>query len=213
MGKDYIKLTSDDINIAFSKTDNYLIVEITTPKLILRSVTEKDRDNYCSVFGNPEIMRTYATGKPEDILKISDRFSNFVQRWENNNPFSAFVILEKESKAFVGITIFESSEEGIEPNNEGPGVAEISRALQKEYHGKGYGTEILDILSNHYAPELKQKKYLLNGHELQEIIMVTGVDNIAAQRTYEKLGGWHKMPEPKDLFGRQNYVYRKIVNP
>ena len=76
---------------------------IETPRLILRPIEKQDYVFYQKLFSNPIIMKHYLHGTWSKE-RLENRFNNWCHRWEEN-LFSAFVIIDKNSKEKIGHAI------------------------------------------------------------------------------------------------------------
>lgn len=97
---------------------NIQSVQIETSRLLIRSVTEKDQSNFESVYSNPIVMNTYATGETKDSAYVQKRIATWVDRWNKGDPFSGFAVYEKESEEFMGLIVL--------GHGDAPGQSEIA---------------------------------------------------------------------------------------
>lgn len=92
------KLKPSEVTVNFIYNENWgLAVRIETPRLLIRSVTEDDIDNYFNLFSDPQVMEKFATGKPIiDKSLIENRIRGWVTRWQNKipDPFNGLQFLK-----------------------------------------------------------------------------------------------------------------------
>lgn len=90
------------IELNFDQIDKGLAPHLYTEKLHLKSVTESDVSNYQALFGDPNTMAFFATGKTKTLEETAKCVERWVNRWNKGNPYSAFAMFDRESGSFVG---------------------------------------------------------------------------------------------------------------
>jgi RimJ/RimL family protein N-acetyltransferase len=129
--------------------ENHLNVIIETKRLHLESVKKEDTDNYVNLFAKPNNRAKFADGQPLAPEKTAVAVTNWVARWEDNNPFSSFAVSQKEQEVFIGHVVLGYGSKR--------GVSELAYIFDDSYWGKGYGKESVTAVVQEYAPILNKK--------------------------------------------------------
>jgi RimJ/RimL family protein N-acetyltransferase len=162
-----------DIQVEITSSDTRALdVRIQTPRLTLRSAQTSDFDAYCSLYCNEETMTYYVRGTPKTPEWVTSRLSCWVQRWIDGDPFSALAIFKEEE--FIGHIVMGYGDR--------PGQSEIAFVILPEYWMRGYGTEAVEAVLKHYAPEIARRQVKVNGAPLEVVEATTKPDNIAANK-------------------------------
>ncbi len=138
-----------------------LSVAIKTNRLFLESVKSEHLDLYMQTFGDPEVMKNWATGETKSAEAVAKRIDIWVKRWESGNPFSAFTIFNAESKEFVGHIVV--------GHGDRPGQSEMAFLFRSQFWGKGYEEEAVSAMLQSYVPELVKQEYEVRGARLDEV--------------------------------------------
>ncbi len=199
------KLKPSEVTVSFVHTENSgLIVRIETPRLLIRSVTERDTDNYFNLFSDFRVMEKYAAGKPiTDRSLIENRIKGWVTRWQNKvpDPFNGLAIFKKDKSEFIGHVVIGRSEEG-------PGISELAYIFHKEFWGQGYGSEAVSAVVNHYAIQIIKKSYKLDGAELRAIIATTRIEHERSNKILKLAGLTTEEDKINEKFGAKRFIYR-----
>ncbi|HSX11598.1 MAG TPA: GNAT family N-acetyltransferase [Chlamydiales bacterium] len=188
---------STEVNF-FSNAEGHLDVTIETDRLHIRSVeaTEKERDQYVGLFGNPEVMGKYATGETRTREAVEKRINDiWVKRWRKGDPYSGLTVFKDDE--FLGHVVLGHSDT--------PGQSELAYLFNPQHWHKGYGTEAVTAVVKEYAPATVEKGYLLDGKPLERIVATARVDNPYSVRILEKVG--MKRVGEEEKYGAKRHLY------
>ncbi|WP_067521583.1 GNAT family N-acetyltransferase [Endozoicomonas ascidiicola] len=151
-----------------SKT-NGIVVHMYTEDLYMRSIQACDVDNYCTLMGDEETVKTYASGKPIHREQVEKRVNDWVERWQSDNPYSALAVFKKsqdstcQDQPFVGHIVAGGGEcMWYGELGEYDGYSEMAGLEHQQYRNKGYGKQAAAALINKAIPEYQQKGYKVN---------------------------------------------------
>jgi RimJ/RimL family protein N-acetyltransferase len=168
-------------NISFEEDDQGLHVKIETERLLLESTSEKCCDDYEKLFGDQQVMRTFASGETWDRSKVEGRIRGlWAKRWHNKDPYSGFAVFLKEGRVFIGHVTLGHGDDA--------GEAEIAYLFHKAFWNQGYGKEAVNVILKDYAPETVRKGFKLEGKKLYKVILTTHPKNIPSVRIAERAG-------------------------
>ncbi len=161
-------------DIIFEKNPetNQLNVTITTERLLMESTQPVHFYHYKKLFMNSENMLKVMDGNPWSENNISQRHEQWVANWSNDNPFSSFAVLKKDTEEFIEHVVLEETGQ--------PGFSELAYAFDKQFWGKGYGKEVILLIVQEYAPELVKRDYKLAGESFKRIEATARPDNPAS---------------------------------
>lgn len=201
-----LKVYEGNAKITFSSNEkNGLSVEIETARLFMRSVqdTEKDIQLYASLYGNPEVMKMYATGEIKDKAYVAERIKTvWADRWHKHDPYSAFVIFTKDRQQFLGSIVL--------GHGDHPGESEVVGMGNPDFWNHGYGSEAAEAVVKEYAPATVKEGYALEGETLKRVVATCRTDNVGSERVLQKLGmQWVKQEEK---YGAMRQVYSLELN-
>lgn len=141
----------------------------TTPRLILRSLTQDDLESLIPILSNKVVMEFSSTG-PLTKEKIQLRLNEIIEEYERIG-FSVWAIILKEDNSLIGIC-------GIHPIDlDGRNEAEISFRLSQAYWNQGYAYEAVQAAI----------EYAFNTLAINEIIAVVDPKNSRSVNVIEKL--------------------------
>lgn len=167
--------------IRLSKNDNKgLFVSIETKNLSIRSVQRKDLNNCISLYGDYVVMSKFGTGQILDTKSVTDRMTDWLERWNNGNCFSPLSVFKKDSDEFVGQFLLTAGE-----NN---GAVELAALFLKPYWGQSIATEVTSAIVLHYVPLLVEQGYKVGDKPFESIIATARKDNPASNAILKKLG-------------------------
>lgn len=194
-------------------------ITIETENLLLRPIQEKDKLLYQNLFSDAQTMLKYAdtekriseigeaSWQKEQQEKIAKRVDIWVQRWKDQDPFGAFAIFNKKTKAFIGHIVV--------GHGDNPGEASLAYVIMREEWKKGYGTQAVGAIVNQYLPalikvhlECRGKPLQVEGAPFSELTATTRKDNVYSVRILEKAGMTYVTQ--KEEYGALRAVYRKI---
>ncbi len=185
-----------EINFEYDK-DNHLTVIIGTERLDMCSVATSDLDNYKHLLGKAENMVKYTYGKPYDAQKTQECVDTWAKRWEQDNPFSSFVVSKNDTEEFIGTVVLGHTQR--------PGSSELAYIFDHKFWGQGYGKESVVAIVKEYAPALVKKDYRILGNTFTSIEATTRPDNEASVKVLEA-AGMRKISE-HEKFGHNRYNF------
>lgn len=144
--------------------------DITTDRLQLRSLTYDDTDRIFEIFSDTEVTRYWG----HDTLQKREEAKDFIQRTikgAEDKSLLEWGIIEKKSRHLIGVSAFAGW-------NREHHHAEIGFALDKDYWGKKYMSELLPAFISFGFKEL----------ELHRIEADVDPRNTASIKLLEKLG-------------------------
>ena len=143
---------------------------ITTPRLVLRWISEDDIDAVYDIFSDPQVMRYWSTG-PLSNREAAARMQREIAEGNLNDTMMKWGLALRESNTLIGTTTLFNL-------NRDNGRAEIGYALSRSIWGKGYMNEALQALLKHAFEVLEMRR------------LEADVDprNTASIRTLERLG-------------------------
>jgi RimJ/RimL family protein N-acetyltransferase len=136
-----------------------------------------------------------APAKGED--KICEQHTQWVARWNNDNPFSSLFIFKNDTDEMVGHVLLGDGDQ--------PGFAELAYVFDKKFWGQGYGKEVIPIIVQEYAPELVERNYKLIGENFKRIEATARPDNPASINLL-KAAGLKKFSE-KPKWGQVRHFF------
>lgn len=140
-------------------------IQIETKRLKLKLLTENDLDDLVQLNLDPEV-RAFFPDRIQNREQTKKRMLELIGNYTKHH-LPQFIMLEKESNAFLGRCGFSLTEENEE---------EVGYLIHKKYWGKGYATEALNALIN-WANKNINRQY---------IIAFSPTAHIASQRVMEK---------------------------
>ena len=143
---------------------------ITTPRLILRWISENDIDGLYDVFSDPHVVRYWSTGPLPD-RQAAAKMQREIADGNVKETMMKWGLALRESDSLIGTTTLFNL-------NLDNGRAEIGYAMGRAYWGKGYMQEALQALVSHAFEVLQMRR------------LEADVDprNAASIRTLERLG-------------------------
>ena len=150
--------------------DSKTLPIITTPRLILRWISEDDIDSLYEIFSNPQVMRYWSTVPLPNQEAAAELQREIAEGNESEKMFKWGIAL-RDSNMLIGTTTLFNL-------NLDNGRAEIGYALARAYWGKGYMNEALNALVSHTFEVMGLRR------------LEADVDprNAASIRTLERLG-------------------------
>ena len=162
---------------------------ITTPRVVLRWISEDDIDGLYDVFSDPRVMRYWSSG-PLANREAAAALQREIAAGNESNSMFKWGLALRDSNVVIGTsTLF-----NLNLDN---GRAELGYAMGSAYWGKGYMNEALKALVSHAFGVMNLRR------------LEADVDprNAASIRTLERLGfqregflreRWHVMGEIQD---------------
>ena len=150
--------------------DSKTLPVITTPRVVLRWISEDDIDSLFSVFSDPRVMRYWSSG-PLANREAAAELQREIALGNESNTMLKWGLALRESNEVIGTaTLFNL--------NLSNGRAELGYAMGSAHWGKGYMNEALCALVTHAFEDMKLRR------------LEADVDprNAASIRTLERLG-------------------------
>jgi len=143
---------------------------ITTPRVVLRWISENDIDGLYDVFSDPQVMRYWSTGPLPD-RQAAAKMQREIADGNVKETMMKWGLALRESDSLIGTTTLFNL-------NLDNGRAEIGYAMGRAYWGRGYMHEALEALVSHAFEVLQMRR------------LEADVDprNAASIRTLERLG-------------------------
>lgn len=143
---------------------------ITTPRVVLRWISEDDIDGLYEVFSDPQVMRYWST-VPLPNREAAAELQREIAEGNENNTMLKWGLALRESNSVIGTTTLFNL-------NLDNGRAEIGYAMARAHWGKGYMNEALRALVSHAFDVMNLRR------------LEADVDprNAASIRTLERLG-------------------------
>jgi RimJ/RimL family protein N-acetyltransferase len=177
-----------------------LSCRIETERLILESLDEnKHFKDYVRIFGNQAKFEKYGDGKAWDFEKTARRVDIWHTRWNEGNPFSALVIINKSENKVIG--------HWVTGAGSAPGVSEVAYMIDKPYQNQRYATEAARAIMKELIPKLRT--YNVNRAPFKKIKVTVRPDNPASWKILEGLGFTKVQNEFK--YGLERRVYNYSV--
>ncbi len=150
------------------------MIKIEGKRIYLREYTVEDLNDYHKLISKPttrslSILNT-TKSMEETMLDLSEIIR---QRKSPERSLYFFALILKESKTYIGDAGFD-----VIKKSKNSGIAEIGYFLDKIYWGKGYATEIAQMLIN----------YCFNKLKFHKVIASCDARNIASEKVMRKCG-------------------------
>ncbi|HEX7334950.1 MAG TPA: GNAT family N-acetyltransferase [Pyrinomonadaceae bacterium] len=164
---------------------------ITTPRVVLRWISEDDIDSVYEIFSDPRVMRYWSTVPLPDREAAAELQREIAESNESDSMLKWGLALRDSNKVIGTTTLFHLNLDN--------GRAELGYAMGSAHWGKGYMHEALNALVSH-AFEIM---------DLRRLEADVDPRNVASIRTLEKLGfqregflreRWHVNGEIQDAF-------------
>ena len=145
------------------------IPTITTSRLILRAFTEEDIDPLHNILGEEDTLRYFPNPDPPSREKVEKLISARLQHWKDHG-YGWWAIEQRSKKGLIGwsgLLFLPETEE-----------VEVGYLLDKAFWGKGLATEAAQACL----------QYGFKNFDMQSIVAIVHLENVASQRVIEKLG-------------------------
>lgn len=141
-----------------------------TSRLILRKITDEDKEPLLQILGDPEVMRFSVHG-PDDEAGVL-KFIEATKRRYERDGVAQWAVIEKSSGQFIG-------ECGISVQMvDNQKVYEIGYRFNRQYWGKGFGSEAA----------IACRDYGFGKLELSRVISIIEKENQASIGVAKKVG-------------------------
>lgn len=126
-----------------------LMVNIDTDRLLIRSVRWEDMEHYKTLFHD------------KSVQEISAWIDGWVQRWNNEDPFSGFTIFDSGTNEFIGhIALGHAG---------GAGIARLTGRCVPYQKEPGISIEATTAIIKGFAPSTIRHGYQLGGKPLEVV--------------------------------------------
>jgi ribosomal-protein-alanine N-acetyltransferase len=148
-----------------------MIVDIETPRLLLRRWKASDLNSLVELNANPEVMRYFPAPHPKERTK---QFYDLIQEEFSEYGYGLYAVEEKSSGIFIGYTGFHwaTFDTDFSP------CIEIGWRLHNHYWNKGYATEGAKACLAHGFTNLGFNK----------VYSFTTISNVPSQNVMKKIG-------------------------
>ncbi|MGL6036363.1 MAG: GNAT family N-acetyltransferase, partial [Legionella sp.] len=162
---------------------------ITTNRLQLFSFNQCDKKELhaalTKLFKDEDNISLFGAGIPWEDSEIDAFITTEIERWLDNETFGVFAIFNRETKQFMGnLHTHYVAEQFAQVGRGHASVAEIGYILDKEFWGKGYGTE-LAVAANKYVKHAAAA-LAADAAIPREIVATVHPDNIGSKKILEK---------------------------
>ncbi|KAN0052973.1 hypothetical protein ACTA71_012454 [Dictyostelium dimigraforme] len=182
-----------------------LNVKIITDRLLIRNVTNdsKDRETFYQLLTDPVNTKKYGHGvqTKENVDKDVDQW---LEGWKNHDVCSGLMVFNKETNDFIGHVMF--------MHGKVDGEAELAIIIDKNHWGKGYGSEMLEVLVHCMSDAIRKEGHLIStglgliGKPLYTIYATARVDNFGSLSIIQKAG--LKYYHQQMLYGAERKYFR-----
>ena len=171
--------------------DSKTLPVITTPRVVLRWISEDDIDSLYEIFSSPQVMRYWSSAPLPDREAAADLQREIAEGNESETMLKWGLALRDSDTVIGTTTLFNLSLDN--------GRAELGYAMAHAHWGKGYMNEALTALVTHAFEVM----------ELRRLEADVDPRNAASIRTLERLGfqregflreRWHVNGEIQDAF-------------
>lgn len=185
-----------------------------------KEVSEQDLPFYVQLFGNPNVMKSFADGKPftpETTEKILRNF--WIPRFQNGQPYGALKIYDIKTQEEWGHFI-------VVPQKGKEGVAEIGYVYAEKCWGRGLASSIVNKIVHEWAPEVRRigqglgldtskyanivSSFQCEGKPLNWLYATADPSNLGSCKVLEKLGFRAAVSELLDIENVINFNHKEI---
>src|ERR1044072_3234446 len=164
---------------------------ITTPRVVLRWISEDDIDSLYEIFSNRHVMRYWST-VPLPNREAAVALQREIAAGNEGEPmFKGGIALRDSDKVIGTATLFNLSLEN--------GRAELGYAMAHAYWGKGYMNEALNALVSH-AFEVMKLRGLAADVDPRNAASIRSLERLGFQREGFLRERWHVNGEIQDAF-------------
>jgi [ribosomal protein S5]-alanine N-acetyltransferase len=164
---------------------------ITTPRLVLRWISEDDIDGLYEIFSDPQVMRYWSSG-PIANREAAAAMQREIAAGNENDTMLKWGLALRDSNLLIGTaTLFH-----FDLDN---GRAEIGYAMGRAHWGKGYMHEALQALVSH-AFEVMQLRRLEADVDPRNAASIRTLERLGFQREGFLRERWHVEGEIQDAF-------------
>ncbi|WP_157682327.1 GNAT family N-acetyltransferase [Mucilaginibacter mallensis] len=140
---------------------------LETPRLIIREFLPDEQDIYLNHFTDEEVCRHIPKRTTDERIKI---FLIATVNYQTNKKLGIWGMFNKANGVFIGSCLLRLFDE--------PDKIELGYSMERKYWGQGIATEMAEALI----------EYAFTDADVNEVVAVTTLENIASQRVLEKAG-------------------------
>lgn len=171
------------------KMDSKTLPIITTPRIVLRWISEDDIDSLYEIFSDPQVMRYWSTVPLPNRESAAELQREIAEGNENEKMFKWGVALRDSDTVIGTTTLFNLSLDN--------GRAELGYAMSRAYWGKGYMNEALKALVSH-AFEVMGLRRLEADVDPRNATSIRTLERLGFQREGFLRERWHVNGEIQD---------------
>ena len=162
---------------------------ITTPRLVLRWISEDDVDGLFNIFSDPQVVRYWSSG-PLSNREAAAEMQRQIAAENQRDTMLKWGLALRESNTIIGTaTLFHLNLDN--------GRAEIGYAMGHTFWGKGYMNEALQALISH-AFEVMQLRRLEADVDPRNLASIRTLERLGFQREGFLRERWHVCGEIQD---------------
>ncbi|MEA2553689.1 MAG: hypothetical protein QOJ65_1865 [Fimbriimonadaceae bacterium] len=148
-------------------------MHLETERLIIRDWRVEDAPAAFEIYGDPEVMRYVGNGRPYESLEQTRLSLRRLIARDKDKPLAFWAVDHKESGELVGGALLKFLPDHTD--------IEVGYHLGQKWWGQAYATEIAQALVRYGFEQL----------QLEKVVGVTYLENVASQRVLEKAGLVH----------------------
>lgn len=149
------------------------MIEVETPRLLLRPIHEMDVQGIFELDSDPEVHR-YLGNRPIQTMKEAEGIVAYIQEQYETYGFGRWAVIDKESKEFVGWSGLKYETKVREDMD----YNDLGYRLKRKFWGLGIATETA----------LEALKFGFETLGLDEIYAGAAVNNIGSNKVLKKVG-------------------------
>ena len=169
--------------------DSKTLPIITTPRIVLRWISEDDIDSLYEIFSNRHVMRYWST-VPLPNREAAVALQREIAGGNESETMFKWGIALRDSNKIIGTTTLFNL-------NLDNGRAELGYAMARAYWGKGYMNEALKALISH-AFEVMELRRLEADVDPRNVASVSTLERLGFQREGFLRERWHVNGEIQD---------------
>ncbi len=168
------------------------MIEIRTPRLILRRWNDDDLVPMAEINADPQVMHWIGDGSVRDLEETAEDIERWEEEWDEEGfgLFAVELMASGELAGFTGLSVPEFLPEVL------PAV-EIGWRLGQPFWGQGYASE-----AAHATLE-----FALQDRGLDRVISINRVGNEASENVVRKLGMTPALETTHPVFGHPLHVH------
>ena len=183
----YSSKSQGEIKISF--TDDGF--SLHTKRLLLIPFTQVDREQLIKscmqLYSSSDNVQLFGDGHCWSIEEVTTFVDKEIKHWQSGGGFGVFAIYEAGSNRFMGNLYVEFIPDDFAAIGVGhSNVAELAYILDKQFWGKGYGTEIA-VAGKKYVKYLHSQRVDAGQPiDFNEVVATVDPSNIGSRRILEK---------------------------